>query len=117
MDRPLFNASDDSWTLVGGEVLYNVHKLYKCGSKFCTVHNPSDHHMREWEMHYAKPFMFRVCPHGLLHPDPDDYPPPGLIMKHTDCDGCCTTPPVPATKEQILDAITGLQIMNIELKD
>ncbi len=52
-----------------------THAPDKCEGRNCCIHNPSDHHMRRWEMNYRhdKGIMERICPeHGVGHPDPDD---------------------------------------------
>lgn len=65
----------------------------------CVVHNPSDHKMRDWPLHWRgdRGLMERLCPHGVGHPDPDDI----AFKKRTrgeaaatteavhGCDGCC----------------------------
>jgi hypothetical protein len=75
------------FTLVGGERITNVHPSYKCEGQSCCIHNPSDHHMKEWRQHWRddRGIMERICPHGTGHPDPDD---PSLNTSHG-CDGCC----------------------------
>jgi hypothetical protein len=48
----------------------------------CVVHNPSEHHMREWPLNfrYDRGLTERIClPHGVGHPDPDD-----LAFKRSD---------------------------------
>jgi len=52
-----------------------THAPDQCEGRSCCVHNPSDHHMREWQMNFRhdKGVMERICPkHGVGHPDPDD---------------------------------------------
>ena len=52
-----------------------THTPDKCQGRNCCVHNPSDHHMRDWVMNYRqdKGVMERICPaHGVGHSDPDD---------------------------------------------
>jgi hypothetical protein len=76
-------------TLVGGEVIY-AHWPSTCRGDHCTVHNPSEHHMRDWPQHWRddRGMMERICPHGIGHPDPDD------ILENTihGCDWCCSPP-------------------------
>lgn len=68
-----------------GVVVMN-HAPSRCAGRACCVHNPSDHHMRDWPMtfrsdraRYVGDRVFvlteRICPHGVGHPDPDsmDY--------------------------------------------
>jgi len=60
------------------------------------VHNPSDHHMKEWPVYFcsAKNFLAeRNCPHDVGHPDPDSVAYFARIGKEYlsvhGCDGCC----------------------------
>lgn len=61
----------------------------------CSVHSPSEHHMREWPQnwHSERRVMERVCMHMVSHPDPDD-----ISVRHRrsarvhNCDGCCAPP-------------------------
>lgn len=82
-----------------------VHPRGTCTGDYCTIHNPSNHHMREWPTHWREDrgIMERICPHGTGHPDPDD-----LVFLETvgrdakvesihGCCGCCTQPQDPAT--------------------
>lgn len=75
------------------QVLYGVHDASLCAGRPCTIHNMSDHHMRDWPQYWRADwgFMERICPHGIGHPDPDDYfvmSRPSLASVHG-CDGCC----------------------------
>jgi len=60
--------------------------------KVCTIHNRTDHHMRSFKQFYRfdRGIMERICPHGVGHPDPDEYK---IITGADDgvhgCDGCC----------------------------
>lgn len=51
-----------------------VHAASKCAGQWCAVHNPSDHHMKDFPQHFRldRGIMERTCPHGVGHPDPDD---------------------------------------------
>ncbi len=79
----------------GAAVLENVHPQSACKEQHCVVHNPSDHHMRDWPLVWRddKGVMERTCPHGAGHPDPDDAA--YLVSVNRDyltvhgCDGCC----------------------------
>lgn len=83
------------YDLGGGYVLKNVHDPYLCQGRGCSIHHPSDHHMRDWPKVWRDFHMYfeRQCPHGLGHPDPDDMA--YHVSKGTDdggvhgCDGCC----------------------------
>lgn len=91
--------------LPGGQWVTNMHHPCVCAGNDCCIHNPSDHHMREWPMRYNNPtpdhpgpgLMERLCEHGLGHPDPDHMT--WFASVHTTeetrdeathvCDGCC----------------------------
>lgn len=93
------SASLERVTLEGGEMLM-AHNRNDCVSDVsCTVHKPSDHHMRNRPQHWRsdRGMMERTCVHGIGHPDPDQveywrgqYQPSDLYyqMIHG-CDGCC----------------------------
>lgn len=52
-----------------------THPEHKCKGQTCAIHNPSDHAMRTWSMHWRsdRGLMERICPeHHTGHPDPDD---------------------------------------------
>jgi hypothetical protein len=71
----------------------------ECSGEFCSVHNPSDHPLRDAPYNWRsdRSMLERICDHGVGHPDPDDvahhlrvtpedadwYPVHG-------CDGCCS---------------------------
>jgi hypothetical protein len=56
------------------QTLENVHDESVCAGTFCAIHNPSDHHMKDWPLYWRqdKAQLERICPHGAGHPDPDD---------------------------------------------
>ena len=64
-----------------------VHPQIKCLGSFCTIHNPSQHHMVNWprQWHAFNRVMERICPHGVGHTDPDET---RKDVSHG-CDGCC----------------------------
>ena len=78
-----------TYTTGTGQTIGGVHDEGACAGEFCTIHNPSDHHMREWKTHWRndRKMMERICPHSVGHPDPDE------IASDTihGCDGCCGT--------------------------
>lgn len=84
-------ATDNTWTLVGGQVLVGVHQSDKCFKQYCTIHNFSDHHMVDWPQNWRPGwiggYMERICPHGIAHPDPDEINIEGIATHG--CDGCC----------------------------
>lgn len=65
-----------------------VHSVDDCKGDHCVIHKPSFHKMNGWPTHWRhdRGIMERICPHGVGHPEPDNY-------KMTDsihgCDGCC----------------------------
>jgi hypothetical protein len=66
-------------------IMRGVHT--QCLNIYCIVHHPSQHHMRSWPLVWVndEAVFRRVCPHGLLHQDPD-----GWDTEPEDCpDGCC----------------------------
>ena len=80
-----------------GQIIY-VHDKEDCTGN-CCIHNPSDHHMKDWPTHWRddRMLMERICPHGIGHPDPDDieFKRKKFGDKVADiesvhgCDGCC----------------------------
>lgn len=91
------SAAEPMWgAQIGGTVLTNVHPPERCAGEPCVIHNPSDHHMREWPTNWRGDtgVMERMCPHGIGHPDPD-----AMAFERTQrhawmgvhgCDGCCS---------------------------
>lgn len=86
-------------TLIGGQVLVNVHDPANCHGENCPVHNPSQHSMSEFPQHFRRDRMLmeRICPHGVGHPDPDhmEWYASCHSVRDTEiegihgCDGCC----------------------------
>jgi hypothetical protein len=85
----------ESATLVGGKTL-RAHAAGTCAGYWCCIHRPSPHHMTSWAQEWDESRMFRVCPHGQAHPDPDDFVSYDTLISLTQhksfCDGCCTNP-------------------------
>ncbi len=82
-------------TLMGGQQIY-CHPPENCQGHPCGVHNPSNHHMREWPQNWREDTqkMERQCPHGIGHPDPDDLAYQKRVNSRNShgihgCDGCC----------------------------
>lgn len=74
------------------------HHSSKCAGQVCSLHNRSNHHLRDWPQRWrAGDYrMERVCEHGIGHPDPDDF----MLRTGVDdgshgCDGCCLPKPLP----------------------
>lgn len=86
--------------LPNDQVLMNVHDELDCEGQGCSIHHPSEHHMKSWRQFYLydRKYMTRICPtHNLSHPDPDDKAfwkdkknSPDFEHK---CCGCCTSRP------------------------
>ena len=91
------STSDNSIT-VEGIPLRNVHSPSKCVGRPCVIHSPSDHHMRGFRLLWRndRGIFERICPHGIGHPDPDQF----AYWRDNDmeyegvhgCDGCCKPP-------------------------
>lgn len=72
------------------------HGLSMCEGRNCVIHNPSDHHMREWVISWDfsdyPVRAMRICEHGVHHVDPDHigwlktWMAPEIIEKNT-CEG------------------------------
>lgn len=76
--------------------LVNTHPESSCaGQSACPLHNPTDHHMRGWEVVWRDDtgVLERLCPHGIGHPDPDQFPywdANGMEARAVHgCDLCC----------------------------
>jgi 8-oxo-dGTP diphosphatase len=73
------------------------HAPEKCTGQSCVIHNPSDHHMKDWPMIMRDSTLIeRQCPHGIGHPDPDSlahFVKTGheYLAIHG-CDNCCIPP-------------------------
>jgi hypothetical protein len=96
-DRELWvgSATDRFGFNLGPTLLSNVHPATACEGRHCVLHNPSDHHMREWPTLFRADLhaMERTCSHGFGHPDPDDlawHRSQGRKGREAHaCDGCC----------------------------
>jgi len=79
-----------------GQTVY-VHEKDKCEGRHCCIHNPSNHHMKDWPTHWRedRKLMERLCKCGVGHPDPDDLAYKKSIGLDVDtigihgCCGCC----------------------------
>lgn len=80
-----------------GQVLAGVHASGSCSGP-CPIHAPSDHHMKDWPLHWRddRRIFERICEHGVGHPDPDDMDHRVMQMGESalygdthGCDGCC----------------------------
>ena len=55
--------------------LTTLHLQSRCKGRYCVIHKPSSHFMRLWPLIWdtERIQMYRLCKHGLVHPDPDDF--------------------------------------------
>jgi hypothetical protein len=93
-------GTDPMFGMQIGAVVLRTHGPTQCSGEFCCIHNPSDHHMKEWPQNWRddRGLMERRCPHGIGHPDPDDIAHKermrGEKFAHYEaihgCDGCCS---------------------------
>lgn len=84
----------DLVTLENSDEQLYTHPDFACGGKYCTIHNRSNHSMRSFPQHWRvdRAIMERICPHGVGHPDPDEYKLGGAKSWSESvhgCDGCC----------------------------
>lgn len=83
----------DNLILSSGQTINNFHKGEDCFGEFCSVHNPSDHTVKDWLLAFNGKHMVRIMPgievseiHGIMLTgtedsdkarlvviDPDDY--------------------------------------------
>lgn len=69
-----------------------VHPSSVCNGDICVIHNQTQHHMLDWPMIWRsdRGIMERQCPHGVGHPDPDDFKVRTVEGEGIHgCDGCC----------------------------
>lgn len=78
-----------------------VHDADRCLGDHCPFHNPSEHHMRTWDVKVQLSRWDlrtdRLCPHGEAHPDPDNLGFLARVFGNEEaerssvhrCDGCC----------------------------
>lgn len=90
-----------------------VHDKKDC-SGYCPIHNPSNHHMKDWPLHWRddRRMFERICSHGVGHPDPDDLEYRKSLLPSWDkgeylgihgCDGCCAPPKNKLIKEDEME--------------
>lgn len=95
-----YHNPQDGYLLPEGYVM-QTHRRARCAGDFCSVHNPSDHPLKDAPRNWRgdRGLMERVCPHGIGHPDPDDLAYKRRTMTADayerraygvhGCDGCC----------------------------
>lgn len=97
----------DMATLEHGTVVLSTHVATKCEGQDCCIHNMSDHRLRTWPQRWSEGEMWRVCPCGNGHPDPDavsyqlrqaiGYGVSAEPGEHRCC-GCCRPNPLDKSK-------------------
>jgi hypothetical protein len=82
------HLGENRWEDDFGNLLVGLHSIKNCAREFCTIHNNSNHSMKEFPQMWRddKSIMERICSHGVGHPDPDEI---SLDVIHG-CDGCCS---------------------------
>lgn len=76
---------------------FRVHSPTRCEGTYCAIHNASNHFMRRWPRSIYALRVWRSCPHGYRHPDPDDVAywvtrgKSTTALQEHDCDGCCAS--------------------------
>jgi hypothetical protein len=98
---PSLPARTERYMTGTGQTLRGVHPASDClaGGHPCPIHNPSVHQLRELPTHMGGdgPMLLRLCPDGLLHPDPDSLAyirrcygdAIALKLAQHRCDSCC----------------------------
>lgn len=91
-----FPGGMEEFVMPNGTVLKNVHSESQCSGRGCVIHNPSDHHMKDWYLHWRddRKIFERICEHLTGHPDPDQFDYWHSIDKYEvevihGCCGCC----------------------------
>lgn len=94
------HTPQEGYFLPQGYVM-RTHPRSRCAGDFCSVHNPSDHPLKDAPRNWRsdRGLMERVCEHGIGHPDPDDLAFKRRTMDPRDytnhaygvhgCDTCC----------------------------
>lgn len=88
---------DPRQILIEEGLLVNVHSEGLCRGRHCTIHRPTDHHMRSWPLHWRddRKIFERTCQHGIGHPDPDQEDhwreTNQMFQSIHGCDFCCAT--------------------------
>ena len=86
------DSATDAFGMPIGPTTITTHDSELCVGRACVIHNPSDHHMRDWPMVWRgdKQMMERTCTHGIGHPDPDDLAYRTSIGDtYAEVHGCC----------------------------
>jgi len=91
--RARFRVTDmERNTLEHSDIELFTHTRGECAGEHCTIHHRSDHPMRGYTQQWRadRGIIERICPHGVGHPDPDEYAlATGVDDGAHGCDGCC----------------------------
>lgn len=100
-DAPVFKRNDAIFLPDG--TLLQTHPEWQCLGNYCSIHDPSDHPLRDapqlWDDRFRS--VYRLCAHGHVHPDVDDFmfkirsgiaPSVLALLGAHDCDHCCHWP-------------------------
>ena len=87
--------SGEVWEINEDSLIRNVHLRDECRGSICVLHYPTHHVMSEFPLHWRwdRAIFERICPHGIGHPDPDQFDYWQMEGKEYEaihgCDGCC----------------------------
>jgi len=90
----------EKYVLESGQVLTNVHPSTECEDQDCAIHHPSEHALSDKPRAWQNGMIYRVCEHGLTHPDFDSLAnrletSGWLYAEHQCCEAkCCGIPEV-----------------------
>lgn len=117
-DGEVDGAGNANWDVIAthNDGIWKVHGPLTCAGGACAIHNPSEHHMRDWPLGflklgvsgmvgaqlagYALVVGTRTCGHEVPHLDPDSLAHTVEAMgigaatvmvawERRSCDGCC----------------------------
>lgn len=60
----------NEFILADGTILHNIHQPGTCWGDYCTIHKPSKHKYRDYQLVWANGMLCRDTDDGLI-PDPD----------------------------------------------
>jgi hypothetical protein len=93
MSEVEYDTPKDTYRLENSRVwMHYVHSQEICSGRPCTIHNRTDHNMRDFPQHWNSNTMImeRMCPHDVGHPDPDEFKLiENEILRVHECDSCC----------------------------
>jgi hypothetical protein len=99
--------TEGDWDIIGthSQGPVKTHGRSVCEGRPCVIHNPSDHHMKDWPLSFRMDLgalAFRRCEHFAEHPDPDSLSYMAVrhglmtalsLLLHRCCEqACCNSP-------------------------